>query len=187
MDPKPKIIILNGVSSVGKSTLAKAVQAASRLPFLHVSLDAFLAMIPARLFDHPDGITFRTLKADGPSVTEVITGPVADRMLQGIPSTVAALAKAGNNVIVDDVFFRGGERQGYSGALADFDVAFVGLFAPLETIEARERARGDRNIGLARWQFDRVHAGQSYDLEIDTSEKSTAESARILCKALEII
>ncbi|WP_299326914.1 AAA family ATPase [Parasphingopyxis sp.] len=186
MDSQPKIIILNGVSSVGKSTLARAVQNASRLPFLHVSLDAFLAMIPARLFDHPDGIAFRTLEADGPPVTEVTTGPIVDRMLRGIPSAVAALAAAGNNIIVDEVFFRGGERQGYADAFADFDVVFVGLFAPLDVVEARERARGDRDIGLARWQYDRVHAGQTYDLEIDTGEASAAEAARTLCECLNI-
>ncbi|MFZ3005690.1 MAG: hypothetical protein WA047_05905, partial [Phenylobacterium sp.] len=40
-----------------------------------------------------------------------------------------------------------------------FETRFVGLLAPLEVLEAREVARGDRQIGLARWQFDRVHAG----------------------------
>lgn len=187
MDSQPKIIILNGVSSVGKSTLAKAVQELSRMPFLHVSLDAFLATIPAHLFDHPDGITFRTLDADGPPITKVTTGPVVDRMLRGIPAAVAALASAGNNIIVDEVFFRGGEAEAYRRALTDFDLSFVGLRAPLDIVEARERTRGDRDIGLARWQFDRVHDGQDYDLEIDTGETGALESARTLCAILNLV
>ena len=43
------------------------------------------------------------------------------------------------------------------------------MFAPLDVLEAREIARGDRAIGLARWQFDKVHRGMTYDFEIDTS------------------
>jgi chloramphenicol 3-O phosphotransferase len=37
-------------------------------------------------------------------------------------------------------------------------------------IERREQARGDRTLGLARWQYDKVHAGMAYDLELDTSD-----------------
>jgi chloramphenicol 3-O phosphotransferase len=45
----------------------------------------------------------------------------------------------------------------------------VGVHAPLDVLEARELARGDRAIGLARWQFARVHQGVAYDFEVDTS------------------
>jgi chloramphenicol 3-O phosphotransferase len=61
--------------------------------------------------------------------------------------------------------------------LAPFQVFLVGVHARLETLEAREKARGDRLIGLARWQFDRVHNGMVYDLEIDTDHASPAECA----------
>ncbi len=57
---------------------------------------------------------------------------------------------------------------------------FVGLFAPLAVLEARERARGDRMPGLARWQFDRVHRDMIYDLEIDASTASPQETARAI-------
>ncbi|MFZ0017309.1 MAG: hypothetical protein WAL10_08230 [Acetobacteraceae bacterium] len=48
---------------------------------------------------------------------------------------------------------------------AQHEVHFVGLFAPLDVLEARERQRGDRLIGLARWQYHRVHSGIAYDLD----------------------
>ena len=41
----------------------------------------------------------------------------------------------------------------YRGLLASFHIAWVGIFAPLDVLEAREAGRGDRLIGLARWQF----------------------------------
>jgi chloramphenicol 3-O phosphotransferase len=61
MEPHPpdhgpgRIIFLNGASSSGKSTLAKAMQEALPEPFLHVSSDHLVAsgMLPARR--DPDG------------------------------------------------------------------------------------------------------------------------------------
>lgn len=50
--------------------------------------------------------------------------------------------------------------------------------APLDVLEAREHARGDRLIGLARCQYGRVHRGMIYDLEIDTAVASALECAR---------
>ena len=41
-----KIILLNGTGSSGKTSLARALQAASRDVFLHVQMDAFLDMLP---------------------------------------------------------------------------------------------------------------------------------------------
>ncbi len=91
---------------------------------------------------------------------------------------IGAMAGQGNNLIVDDVIMSAEEQQEYRDLLAAFDPFFVALLAPLEIIEARERARGDRMLGLARWQYDRVHAGLTYDLEIDTANASPMQCAR---------
>jgi chloramphenicol 3-O phosphotransferase len=56
----------------------------------------------------------------------------------------------------------------------------VGVFAPFEVLEARERERGDRMIGLARWQYERVHRDMTYDLEIDTSSPTPMECAELI-------
>jgi chloramphenicol 3-O phosphotransferase len=53
-----RIIILNGVGSVGKSSIARALQKITAQPFLHVAMDAFLDMLPASYMDHPDGFLF---------------------------------------------------------------------------------------------------------------------------------
>lgn len=55
-----------------------------------------------------------------------------------------------------------------------------GVLARLDVLEAREAARGDRLIGLARWQFPRVHAGAAYDFTVDTSLVTAAEAARAI-------
>jgi len=35
-------------------------------------------------------------------------------------------------------------------------------------------------IGLARWQYGRVHKGMTYDLELDTSKATPIECARLI-------
>ena len=57
---------------------------------------------------------------------------------------------------------------------------FVGVHCPLEILEERERNRGDRQIGFARWQFDRVHRYGAYDFTLDTSLLSPEQGAEQL-------
>jgi chloramphenicol 3-O phosphotransferase len=51
-------------------------------------------------------------------------------------------------------------------------------------LEQREHVRGDRLIGLARYQFDRVHVHEYYDWEVDTSLASPSECAAQIQQAL---
>ena len=89
------------------------------------------------------------------------------------------MARQGNNQIVDDVML-GDASAEYAELLSSFEVFRVGVFASLEILEAREAQRGDRLIGLARWQFDRVHEGKTYDLEIETSASTPLECATLI-------
>ena len=174
------VILLNGVGSAGKSSIAKALQTITAEPFLHVAMDAFLDMMPVRYWDHPDGVTFETIQQDGKPSVVIHSGPVADRILRGMRLSVAAMARAGNNLIVDDVLIEN-EVVEYTALLADCNFRTEGVYAPLDVLEARERERGDRLIGLARWQYDRVHQGMTYDLEIDTSS-ATPEACALRIK-----
>jgi chloramphenicol 3-O phosphotransferase len=170
------IILLNGVGSVGKSSIAKALQTITAVPFLHVEMDAFLNMMPERLWDHPDGLIFETVQQDGKPAIVIKSGPVAARVLRGMRHAVAAMAGQGNNLVVDDVMIED-EMAEYAALLSGFTLHAVGVFAPLDVLEARERVRGDRLIGLARWQYDRVHQGKRYDLELDASSATPMECA----------
>lgn len=180
--PRPFVIVLNGVGSVGKTSVAKALQETVRQPLLHVSMDAFLEMLPPRMFGHPDGFVFETVDDGGSPSVVIHSGPVLARLMSGMRRAVAAMVEQGNSLVVDDVMLGGGEAEDYRRLLSGFDVHFVGLFAPLEVLERRERERGDRALGLARWQFDRVHRGVDYDLEIDTTRTSPAMAAQAICQ-----
>jgi chloramphenicol 3-O phosphotransferase len=180
LEPRPHIIILNGVGSVGKSATAHALQAVAARPFLHVTMDAFLDMVPEKLFGQPDGLVFETVRDKCKPCIVIRSGPVVEQAMRGMRHAVAAMAAQGNNLIVDEVMLDATKAKVYRALLSPFDVRFVGLFAPLAVLEARELARGDRAIGLARWQFDRVHQGITYDLEIDTALATPLECARMI-------
>jgi chloramphenicol 3-O phosphotransferase len=139
-----KIIFLNGASSSGKSTIAKLLQDRLDEPFLHMQLDSFLQMLPH------------------------INDDLVMKMAPGFHQSVAAMAGAGNNIIVDHVLVADEWLEECVRILTGY-VLFVGLRCPLTELERRESERDARRQGFARAQFEIVHAGKSYDVELDTS------------------
>lgn len=171
-----KIVLLNGVGSAGKSSIARALQGMTIEPYLHVEMDAFLGMLPEALQENMPGFAYKTDWEHGKPSVAIEAGPVGRRAMQGMRHAIAAMARQGNNLIVDDAMLDA-EMAHYLELLSDFAVFSVGVFAPLDVLEARESARADRLPGLARWQFERVHKGVAYDLEVDTSLFSAQECA----------
>jgi chloramphenicol 3-O phosphotransferase len=180
------IIILNGISSVGKSSVARELQKITQIPFLHVQGDSFLEMLPPRLYGHEDGIIFREIDATVDNPIEIHMGGAIRRLLLGFRHSVAALAAQGNNLIVDDVMLDAADQDIYENTLRPFAVHFVGLHAPLATLQNRERSRKNRLPGLAKWQQKRVHVGIKYDLELQTSDMNAAEVAKKIVEVFKI-
>jgi chloramphenicol 3-O phosphotransferase len=174
------VILLNGVGSAGKTSIARALQDILAGVWLHVPMDAFIEMLPKHLQDDP--CTFHYLDVagdDGPPAIAIHTGKAGELLLDGMRRAVAAMARVGNDLIVDDVLIGDGLAD-YEAHLAGVRLLKVGVLAPLEVLEAREAARDDRMTGLARWQFPRVHMGAHYDLEVESSTASPREAADAL-------
>lgn len=180
MRTKSRIVLLNGAGSSGKSSIAKALQGIAAEPYLHVELDAFIDMLPEVSFNQPDGIIFETQQVDSHAVVAIRSGALAARAMRGMRHAIAAMATQGNNLIVDEVMLGEEKAADYARLLRPFEVFLVGVFAPLDVLEARERQRGDRLIGLARWQYDRIHKGMHYDLEVDTDTESAMACAELI-------
>ena len=53
---KGQIIFLNGVSSSGKSSMAKALQAIIEEPCIHLCIDDYLGAFQKGLWDRPDDV-----------------------------------------------------------------------------------------------------------------------------------
>jgi chloramphenicol 3-O phosphotransferase len=143
-------------------------------------MDTWLGMMPARTFGAPDGLTFLFGEADGRPVVEVVTGPKQGLALRGMRRAIAAMADEGCDMVVDDVIFAATDVEEYRALLKAHDLRVVGVHAPLDVLEAREQARGDRAVGLARGQFGIVHRGVRYDLEVDTGQASAEDCARAI-------
>ncbi|KCZ54732.1 hypothetical protein HY29_13720 [Hyphomonas beringensis] len=177
-EPMAIVIILNGTTSAGKTSLARALQDVTSRPFLHVRMDDFLTMQPRRLNNHPDGFVFAPVEGAAPPEVLIKTGAYGAKLISGMRKAVAAMADSGLDMIVDDVWLReGAEQVDYIRLLSNHEVFFVGVSAPLAILEQREVARGDRDIGQARWQHTRVHIGATYDLEIDTGDMTPQQAA----------
>lgn len=176
-----RIVYLNGTSSSGKTSLARALQNTLDEPYYHLSVDAFAGMVVRR-------------KEPGDAWDGDTIGP---KFGGGFVGCVAAMAGAGNNVIVDDVLCESYRQDGKTDALTGLDlleqrvevlkpfsVLYVGIFCALGELERREHARGDRYPGLAKFQHERVHAHSVYDVEVDTSRQTIPECAARVVQAV---
>src|SRR5258708_31021128 len=137
-------------------------------------MDASLEILREASFGRTDGLTFETVEEDGKPAVVIKAGRVAERAFRGMRHAIAAMAMQGNNLIVDEVMLKD-EMAEYASLLAAFDLFLVGVFAPLDVLEARERQRDDRRIGLAPWQYDPVHKGNTYHLELATTRPTPVE------------
>ena len=177
-----QIIYLNGPSSSGKTTLAKALQHAFEEPFLHVGIDKIIGWMPEKINDwtggeSPLGYSWKkSVHADGNPIQELQAGPYAQKIGKTFQEVVLALAKMGHRIVIDDVSFGKQQLDEWKKTLEGFQVLWVGVNAPLPILEQREKERGNRILGSARGQFHKVHVDASYDLEIDTHEASISEN-----------
>ena len=185
-----QIIYLNGPSSSGKSTLAKALQEALVEPYLRLGIDKIIGFMPDKINDwtgKPALLGFSWEKATDPTghpVYQIRTGPFAERITRSLKDIVVLLALQGYHMIIDDVAFGAIQVDEWKAALKDFQVLYVGVVTPLAILEEREKARGDRFLGSARGQFFKVHENVSYDLEIDTHTYSIEENVHIILKRM---
>jgi len=157
---KAAAVVLNGASSAGKTSIARAVQRLRGEPVLHAPLDTFTDMF------------------DWPSIPDREERLRCHRAgVDNFHSALAILAANPFFLVVDHVLEQHAWLEATLGALAVRTVFLVGVRCPLPVLESRERARGDRRTGLARFQFERVHEAKTYDLEVDTSTASAQECA----------
>lgn len=147
-----RIIFLHGASSSGKSTIARRLQERIDEPFFHYSIDHL----------RDSGVMPMARIASG----EFDWKEMRSRFFDGFHQSVAALAVAGNNLILEHILDTQGWREQLAELLARQDVFFVGVHASLAELIRREEARSDRRVGSAEVDFHSIHKGVRYDLEL---------------------
>lgn len=161
-----QVIFIHGASSSGKSTLARALQAALPEPFWYYSIDHLRdsGVLPMVRFRSGD-LSWQAQRAT---------------FFDGFHRSVAAFADAGNNLILEHILDTPGWQPQLATLLASHDMLFVGLRCGLDELKRREAARGDRPAGSAEADSTSIHAGRRYDVEIHTEDGADANAARIL-------
>ena len=219
-----KIIILNGASSAGKSSLAKALQKEFLPhPLAYLSIDTLMHYLPQSFFaidPEPGHIAHQGLRWILPLTTaekksvrtllanntknplakyeqlvqalkqlglyqevtqkgiQITFGPAIRRLMAGFPASISALAKAGNDIVVEHAFFERHWITDLVHELSGLPTFFIGLKCPLNVLEQREINRGHRIIGQTRGHHKLVHENMHYDLEIDTATNTPQDGAK---------
>lgn len=183
-----RIVLLNGSSSAGKTTLAHAIQRASPRPVQHIALDHFRDGLAGRfrgMNSRPDEPGVRGLNVvPVGGMTALQFGDVGRATLKGMRRAVAAFAQTGIDVVVDDLILERAFLQDYLTVFDGFDVTFVGVICDLDTVVARESTRPGRFPGTAAAHFETVHQGCLYDIEVDTAVDSRRRSAERVVTAM---
>ena len=173
-----QVIVLNGGSSSGKTGIARCLQAILPEPWLSIGVDDLVDALPPSLADSGAGIAF------GPA-GEVAVGDEFRALEVAWMTGVAAMARAGARIILDDVFLGGAASQRrVRGHLDGLSVLWVGVRCDRDTAAGREIARGDRVVGMAAMQAETVHEDVVYDIEVDTGHAESLDCARTIAAAV---
>jgi chloramphenicol 3-O phosphotransferase len=163
-----RVVVLNGGSSSGKSGIVRCLKYLLPDPWISFGIDDLVERLPSSM------VTF------GPH-GEVILGEGFGDVQRAWLVGLAAMARAGARIIIDDVFLGGGASQERIRAhLEGLEVLWVGVHCDPEIAERREIARGDRVIGMAASQAEAVHRGVRYDVEVDTGHTESLDCARTI-------
>jgi chloramphenicol 3-O phosphotransferase len=156
----PIIIFLNGASSSGKTSIAKALQATMEEPYVYFSADIRKPMLPA----FRDGLGWEV---------DAILG----NLRHGYYACILALNECGNFVIADQAIEDRAWMIQCARTLVHTRAFLIGVQCPQAVAESRELERGDRILGLVASHINIVHQVGIYDIEVDTSILSSHECA----------
>jgi chloramphenicol 3-O phosphotransferase len=172
------IIVLNGPSAAGKSSIQKAFQYL-KMPNLWVKVGI------DNLFDFPmPDITLENMSfwqkeneilwvvkgadAEGSTTVTLHVGNQGTRVAYAMNSAIADYASNGCDVIVDYIAYKKEWLDDLQQKLKSYEVYYVAVDISLEELERREAARETSPVGHARSHYGEVHWDRVYDLRVNT-------------------
>ena len=164
---KGKILILNGVSSSGKTTLAKALQDQAPTPLYKLDIDDFIFMSPEKFndYEHHD---FSVQYAFASKFFHV----------------VKLFSDMGFDMVVPNMFFQNTDTlKEFRGLLKNYPVLVVNISCPVEELKRREALRGDRKPGSAEEQLQLLETRFDNSITVNNFENTNEECAEMILKA----
>jgi chloramphenicol 3-O phosphotransferase len=176
------IILLNGPSSSGKTSIAQAIQEKYDKPIIHVGTFSFMDMVHSSFKGLKNsrtslGFYFTPKIVNGARVYNFGQGPYGDKIIKSAFRCIKLLSET-NDLIIEEVISSKKELLSYLEILNGQNVYFVGVKCPLGIIEQREKGRNNRIPGQSKAVYFKIHPKtRKYDLELDTSKLSPEECA----------
>lgn len=188
-----RLIVVNGTSSAGKSTLCAALQNLLDEPYLHLGYDRAWMHMPLRYFpfqaSEREGVWYDLDPDDATVAVGIGLGPVGRQVVSGLHHVVAALLGCGSNVVVDVLFLEPAMFEEAMRLWRPYHPLLVNLKPPLEVSERweaeREATKAGRPRGLARLGRDEIYAHGGFDLELDPSRGTPEDTARLVIARLQ--
>ncbi|HOP10144.1 MAG TPA: AAA family ATPase [Oscillospiraceae bacterium] len=166
------IVILNGVTSAGKSTLSRALQAAFDEPYYYVALDTLNDVICP--------FTANRQKFQDPQIM--------NRAVPVMHMLIRDFSQKGLNVIVDHILCDGGDWfYDCVDALFEYPVMFVRVDCDRDELFKRAKKRGYKTperLNQIDRQLAQMHKHGFYDVVISTSTNTTEENVQKIKTAL---
>ncbi len=185
------IIVLNGASSSGKTTIARALQDLWPSPLLLTGIDAFIFGWPDRYATYQDddgspaapnpGV--RIVPGLGPDPSWIPEfGDDFHSMMGLVNTSWVLISNGGFNLVIDHVLIDPTLRKQARDTLVD--AFWVGVMCDVDELVRREAARGDRHVGFASGTSAVVHREMNYDLVVDSTATSSEQLARDIYDAV---
>jgi len=162
-----QIVLLNGPSSSGKSTLSKALQSC-----IEKSTGAHYEIVS--IDDH------MKLREDEKIYEDDVYEISAD-----ICNTALAHLSLAPGVIIDHVITSERIFWELKEMLHGYKLLLVQVTCPLEVLLQRETARKNRHIGSAESSYTYLYPKEGYHLTVDTHQMSSEECAAKILAALQ--
>jgi len=154
---KGNIIILNGVSSSGKTTLAKTLQERLLEPYFHMDVDVFCNMAPAKF--------------------NIVDSSIQWEFVINMFEVVKLYSNMGFNLIVPCIFWYDELLEKCVNSLHSYPVLLVHVKCNMEELRRREIERGNRPAGMAEGLLKILRPKDTYDITVDTYNDSLEKCA----------
>jgi len=184
------IILLNGTSSSGKTSIAKELQKIYNGVLLLYGVDMLVQTAFPEKCDFPPfdekGMKVIMHKKDNQPHAEIIISQYMYPVYETAVKFYKSLSGQGYNLIVDEVLFDENRIKPYFDILAEETVYFIGIKPEKKIAVEWEKKRGDRLVGLAAGLYNRVYDSRFvYDLVIDTGKIAPNKSANKILTFIE--
>lgn len=164
-----KVILLNGPSSSGKSSLASTLQGMIKEKrneeYAIISIDDYLNM----------------------SINEVIYEDDVFEISLKLCEKAIEMLECKHGIIIDHVITSERIFKQLIENLKTYDIYLVQVTCPLHELKRREAERGNRCLGSAEASYECLYPKDGYVLTVDTHEASTEECAMKIMNIIGLI